>query len=272
MKKIILKAKIEFKFELNLKNLSKINFEEKVVCKTTVLYNNKEYKLQELFNIHIKKSDKDELILYGTNRNCDYLGWRWKKGILRIKADVGSFLGLQMINGKIIVEGSCEHHAGSEMTGGKIFIKSDARDYVGSPLPGNKIGMNGGLIAINGQAGNFLGLQMRRGVIFIGQDVGNNCCNNMIAGTVILKKSFGDQLGLGMKRGSIILFKKKNKCANFVDSGESQSLFLSLLNNYFAKVLSFKPFSNEDKFTRFIGDIKMDGMGEIFVKKTKTGF
>ena len=89
----------------------------------------------------------------------------------------------------------------------------------------------------------------------------------MIAGTVILKKNFGDQLGLGMKRGSIILFRKKIKFTNFVDSGESRSLFLSLLNNYFFKVLSFKPFSNKDKFIRFIGDIKIDGMGEIFVKK-----
>ena len=33
MKKIILKAKINFKSELNLKNLSKINFEEKIISK-----------------------------------------------------------------------------------------------------------------------------------------------------------------------------------------------------------------------------------------------
>jgi len=88
----------------------------------------------------------------------------------------------------------------------------------------------------------------------------------MIAGTVILKKSFGNQLGLGMKRGSIILFRKKIKCSNFVDAGESRSLFLSLLNNYFLKVYSLKLFSNKDKFKRLIGDIKMDGMGEIFLK------
>ncbi len=266
MKKIILKAKIDFKSELNLKNLSKISFEEKTVSNTTILYDNKEFKLQALFKIQVQKSDKNELIIFGTNRNCDFLGWKWKKGTLRIKSDVGSFLGVQMINGKIIVEGSCGHHVGSGMTGGKIFLKSDAYDFVGSPLPGSKIGMNGGAIVINGKAGNFLGLQMRRGIIFVGEDVGNNCCNNMIAGTVILKKSFGNQLGLGMKRGTIILFRKKIKCSNFVDSGESRSLFLSLLNNYFLKVLSSKLFSSKDKFKRLVGDIKMDGMGEIFFK------
>ena len=69
-----------------------------------------------------------------------------------------------------------------------------------------------------------------------------------------------------MKRGSIILLKQKFNCANFVNTGESRSLFLSLLNNYLLKTLSLKPFSNKDKFTRFIGDIKMDGVGEIFVK------
>ena len=266
MKKIILEGKIEFKFELNLKNLSKIDFEEKNLGKITVLYNNKEYKLKELFKIKIQKSDKNELIIFGMNRNCDYLGWKWKRGILRIKSDVGSFLGVQMIDGKIIVEGSCGHHAGSAITGGKIFIESNAQDFVGSPLLGSKIGMNGGLIVIYGKAGNFLGLQMRRGVILVAKDVGDNCCNNMIAGTVILKQHFGKQLGLGMKRGSIILVKQKLKSANFIDTGESKSLFFNLLNNYFLKVSSIKLFSNKDKFLRFVGDVKMDGMGEVFVK------
>ena len=266
MKKIILEAITDFKSEINLKNLSKINFKDKIISNTPVLYKNKQYKLQELFKIQVKKSEKNELIIFGTNRNCDYLGWKWKEGILKIKSDVGSFLGMQMINGNIVVEGSCEHYVGSEMTGGKIFIKSNANDFVGSPLPGSKIGMNGGLIVIKGKAGNFLGLQMRRGVIFVDKDVGNNCCNNMIAGTVILNKKCGNEIGLGMKRGSIILLKQKFNCANFVNTGESRSLFLSLLNNYLLKTLSLKPFSYKDKFTRFIGDIKMDGVGEIFVK------
>ena len=266
MKKIILKGKIDFKSELNLKNLSKIDFDGKILGKTTVLFKNKEYKLKELFSIQVQESDKNELIIYGMNGNCDYLGWKWKKGILRIKSDVGSFLGVQMINGKIIVEGSCGHHVGSEITGGKILIKSNVQDFVGSPLPGSKIGMNGGLIVVNGKAGDFLGLQMRRGVIFVCKDVGNNCCNNMIAGTVILKKNFGNQLGLGMKRGTIILVKQKLKSANFVNTGELSSPFINLLNNYFFKVSSLKPFSNKDKFVRFVGDIKMDGIGEVFVK------
>jgi len=266
VKKIILEGKIDFKFELNLKNLSKIDFDEKILGKTTVLYNNKEYKLKELFKIQVQKSDKNELIIFGMNKNCDYLGWKWKRGILRIKSDVGSFLGVQMIEGKIIVEGSCGHHVGSAISGGKIFIKSNAQDFVGSPLPGSKIGMNGGIIIIHGKAGDFLGLQMRRGVIFVGKDVGNNCCNNMIAGTVILKKNFGNQLGIGMKRGSIILIKQKLKSSNFINTGESRSIFLNLLNNYFLKFSSITLFRNKDKFVRFVGDIKMDGMGEVFVK------
>ena len=61
MKKIILKAKINFKSELNLKNLSKINFEEKIISKINILYDNKEFELQELFKIQVQKSDKNEL-------------------------------------------------------------------------------------------------------------------------------------------------------------------------------------------------------------------
>ena len=60
MKKIILKPKIKFTSELNLKNLSNINFEVKKIFGTKVLYKNKEHNLSELFEVEINKNNKDQ--------------------------------------------------------------------------------------------------------------------------------------------------------------------------------------------------------------------
>ena len=70
------------------------------------------------------------------------------------------------------------------------------------------------------------------------------------------------KIGLLEKEMSII---SKNFGNYHENVGKIQDTVQTLTGNL--KVSSLKPFSNKDKFTRFIGDIKMDGMGEIFVKK-----
>ncbi len=269
MKKIILKPKIKFTSELNLKNLSNINFEVKKIFGTKVLYNNKELNLSELFEVETNKNNKNqnELIISGLNENCDYLGWKWENGILKIRSNVGSFVGAKMTGGKIIVDGSCEHYVGSEMCGGEIIIKSNTLDFLGSSLPGSKIGMKGGLIIIHGRSRDYLCFNMRRGTVYVKGDVRNNCCNSMIAGTVILKKSIGENLGFGMKRGTILLNKKTTTIRNFIETSESFSTFLNLLNNYFFKNFRLRVFEKNDTFVRFLGDSNMRGLGEIIVKK-----
>ena len=48
-----------------------------------------------------------------------------------------------------------------------FLIKSNVLDFVGAPLPGKKVGMQGGIIIIEGNVNDYLGLNMRRGIITV---------------------------------------------------------------------------------------------------------
>ena len=268
---IKLDAKIPFNSELDLRNLSTINFNSgfQKISRTKVLYRNKERKLGDLFSMEILKNNQtdNELILKGTNKYCNYIGWKWSRGLLIIKSNVGSFLGAKMFNGKIIVEGSAENYVGSQMINGEIFIKTNVKDFLGSSLPGSKLGMEGGTIIIQGEVHDFLGMNMRRGTIFVNKDAGDYCCNNMIAGTVILNKGYGKNLAEGMKRGTIMMKVIKFSKENFFENGKFYSPFLELLRNYLKKEYGIRIFNKKKNLIRYLGDIKTSGKGELIVFK-----
>ncbi len=269
MKKIILKVKYEIKSELNLKNLSKIDFKQNIdfTKNLKVLYDNKEISLGSLFDVREDKfvKKKSELILYGLNKYCNFLGWKWKHGRIVVKSSIGSYLGSKMTGGSILVEGSAENFVGSELINGEILIKSNALDFVGAPLPGKKVGMQGGIIIIEGNVNDYLGLNMRRGIIYVNKDAGNFCCNNMIAGTVIVKRKVGDHFANGLKRGTIIIKKKILDKKNFLETTDSDSTFFNFLDNFLRVKFGLRGFKGKDKLKRFYGDLKNDGVGEILI-------
>ena len=270
MKKIILKPKTKISHHLDLRNISLIdaNLNFNAIFKLKILYGNIEKKIVDLFDIkvEINKKENVKVEISGINRNCDYVGWKWKNGDLKINSDVGSFLGAKMSGGKIILNGSAENFVGSEMSGGSIDINKDACEFVGSPLPGSKFGMNGGDIIIKGKARDYLALNMRRGLIFVNSGVRNYCCNNMIAGTVIIKKDIGKNFGVGMKRGTVLTNDNSFSKNFFKENGFSASIFYELLNNYIIKKYGIKMFKERKSTMRYLGDKNIGGMGEIFLK------
>ena len=94
MIKITLKPKFKIESEMNLKNLSNHRFKRNLIYKTKILYNNKEFAIDKIFEIKIEKNEEiqNELVILDLNKNCDYLGWKWRDGVLRVKSNVGSFL------------------------------------------------------------------------------------------------------------------------------------------------------------------------------------
>lgn len=270
MKKIKLISKQKLDKNLDLRNLSLLNGNSNYnsILDIKVLYGNTQIKLGDLFDIEMNDISKEEIEIeiFGTNHNCDYIGWRWDKGSLKIYGDVGSFLGAKMSGGNISIKGSAENFVGSEMTGGNILVKKNVLDFLGSPLPGGKVGMNGGEIIVSGKARNYLALNMRRGLIYVNSDLENFGCNNMVAGTVILRKSIGKNFGMGMKRGSIFVNNIQFCRDNFREVGFASFSFLETLNNYMNKKYKLKIFKNSKSVIRYFGDIKVDGNGEIFVE------
>ena len=272
--KIILKLKKKIDGYLDFKKFSKLN-DEKLnydnIYNTKLLYKNKLVGIKDLFLVRIyeKNIDSRVFILDGSSYYFNFLGFRWKNDKIKVLGDAGSYLGLEMESGEIELEGSCENFLGSEMTGGLIRVKKDVGDFLGAPTFGGKLGMNGGVIVVGGNAGNYLGKLMRRGIIIVCGDVKNFCCLNMIAGTVIIKKNIGSFFGSFMKRGTLILFSKPqfNNLKFIISKGEKESFF-GLLDIYLKNFIGVKVF-NKKKFKRYIGDRNNNGLAEILIASKK---
>lgn len=267
MNLIEISPKIKIDRSLDFKNFSIINennINREKILNIKLVFGGKEIRLKELFNVSVldKDSMKKLIKIKGSNKNFYNVGANWDKDELRIFGDVGSFLGLKMLGGSIIVRGFADNFVGSQMIGGEIIIEKGAGDFIGSSSFGEKIGMSGGIIKINGNAGNFTAQYMRRGIIIINGNVGNNACDNMIAGNVVIEGYIGQNLCLGMKRGTVVVNKFKNKKAkNFVYCGIQDLNFYSILKNAY---LSNNNYSNT--FLKFVGDRYNNGIGEILVR------
>lgn len=260
--------KILIKYEIDLRNLSSINekgFDLKNLNMLKIKLNNETVNLETVFKIQIKKS-KDinmTLIVEGSNKWFNYIGYNWRDNDLVINGDAGLYLGGKIKSGYIRLNGSCGNFLGIEMTGGLIEIMENSGDFVGSASFGKKIGMNGGRIKIFGSAGDYLGSSMRRGFIFVKKNVGKYCASNLIAGTVIIGKEIGEKYGFGMKRGTLILLKKpKHNYPYFSSCGYQELNFFRLLREFIFPGDEKKKFQN---FEKFIGDRNNFGLAELLV-------
>ena len=272
MKKVILKLK-KFINHSDLRNLSIINnieINKKNISKIKIFVNRKESIVGNFFSIKIFKikSKTNEIEVYGCNKFCNYLGYRWKKDKLFINSDLGFNIGYKMISGEIKINGSVDNFLGAEMSGGEIYVKGNAGNFVGSSYLGVKQGMNGGEIIIDGHAEDYLGCFMRRGLIIVKGKVGNFCCFKMIAGNVILFKSYKSFLGLSMKRGTIFLMSHDIKNIGAISS-KPFDFVESIFFKYFKKYLKNKFSINlgNTRYKRFFADRSVNGIGEILIRK-----
>ena len=269
-----LSPKFEIKEFFDLRNLSKINdlnFTKNEISKIYFFYRNRKINLSSVFNLKLRNNSKltRKIIINNTNENFHYVGFKWTKDCLEINGNVGSFVGFQMKNGFIDLNGSATSFLGCQMFDGEIYVHGEtAGDYVGSANFGDKIGMNGGLIKIFKDAGNYLGQFMRRGTIVVEGNIGDQGGNNMIAGTIFISGNIGNSFGIGMKRGTVILNKKFTLIDDsFVNCGRQEINFFPILKKLLNKKIKTR--NNLKIFNKFIGDRKNNGLGEILFLNTK---
>ena len=267
MNKIELTPRIIIDSDLNLEELSNIDISKSNKRKLETLkikYRNKTCFLRNIFKINIEKDSTNKIIIKKSNHFFQNLGLNWKSDLLEVFGDAGSFLGANMIGGKVILHGSCNNFLGSNMGGGEIIVKKNAENFVGASSFGNLVGMTNGKIIIHGNVGNFLAYKMRRGLIMIKGNVGDNCANFLIAGTIIVSGNIGNDFCLGMKRGSLVLNKKpKNILFRFKDCGIHELNYYKILSSLL-KNLGFK---KSLVFKKFIGDRTNSGLGEILISE-----
>jgi|GEM_PF-4559726 len=147
-------------------------------------------------------------------KNFDYIGMEMKNGKISVK-NAGEYLGKNMYDGEIKVEGDALGNVGESMVGGRIEIRGNVYgDYVGWR-------MEGGEILINGLCRNFVGLRMLDGKITVEKYAGNGIGERMEGGEILIRGRCG-VVGKGMKNGIIRI--KEGIISQEREGGEIQTL------------------------------------------------
>jgi formylmethanofuran dehydrogenase subunit C len=221
----------------------------------------------ELFAV--APGDPAEIVIRNAVSRLDFIGRDMRDGAITVEGDAGAYLGQGLGGGRIRVTGSVGPWAAAEMQGGSIVIDGDAGDFLGAALPGAMRGMSGGLVAVRGRAGERAGDRMRRGIIVVHGAAGAYAGSRMIAGTLaILGHGSGAYPGLGMKRGTLLFPElPQSVLPSFVDCGTHELGFLSVLHRTLRDLDSDATanIALATRVRRYVGDTAADGKGEILV-------
>lgn len=152
------------------------------------------------------------------------------------------FIGFQMTNGQITIEGDCGDFLGTQMRGGIIICKGNANDRVGD--------------------------QMRRGLILVDGNAGDYCGSRMIAGTIGVFGKVGNYVGFAIKRGTILLTQTPKLHATLQNCGTHTLPFLALLFASFKGLSTRFNTVKNMRIQRYAGDLACNGNGEILVCHT----
>lgn len=176
---------------------------------------------EEIFDIDcynaIDKDPKNIAILFAGNgtEKLWFVGRDMDNGTIVVQGNVGPLAGYKMRGGRIIVRGEAREWLGSSMSGGIIEVYGSARDFVGarpfSSLSDNC--MSGGKIFVYGNSGSFVGLGMCRGYIEILGSARDFVGLRMRGGTIVVHGSVGVYPALEMLHGLIVIGKSAEAIA-----------------------------------------------------------
>jgi formylmethanofuran dehydrogenase subunit C len=222
--------------------------------------------VSELFDI--SGDDVQNIVINNGFDKLDYIGKELENGTITVNGNAGAYLGMGMKSGTITVNGNAGIFAGCEMKKGTLEISGNTGDFLGGALPGNKMGMKGGTIVVKGNAGARAGDHMRRGLILIEGDASDYCGSRMTAGTIAVMGKAGRYPGFAMRRGTLLLWNQPQLLPSFNDCGAHTLGFLPLLFKSFSVVNSkFADASAAfNRVQRYAGDMSEIGRGEILVR------
>ena len=155
------------------------------------------------------------------------------------------------------------------MRKGLIRVQGNAGHLTGAAYRGSSKGMTGGMILVDGNSGNEIGLTMRRGLIAIGGTAGDMIGFNMIAGTVLVLGECGIRPGAGMRRGTLALLGKNPP--QVLPSFRFASTYQPLTVKLMLRTLMDKGFVVDNalmssQYDLYHGDMVSLGRGEILFR------
>lgn len=223
-----------------------------------------EVALGDLFKI--EKDSSPTLTISGDCQKFDYLGAQMSEGHIIVDGSAGDYSGALMTGGQLDINGNVGSYAACAMSNGTIIVTGDAGDRTGGASSGAVCGMAGGNIIILGNAGNRTGDLMRRGLIVVRGNNGEYCASKMRAGTIVIFGRNGNHVAYGMKRGTVFLNNTDIQLGEtFVKQPGSYSMeFLVLVFKHICKLSTkLQSLPMQKLVRRHIGDLAVGGKGEI---------
>ncbi len=218
----------------------------------------------DLFKVSGKPGDR--VVIQGGTSRLDFIGTDLAEGTVIVEGEAGICAGRSMRGGKLEIHGDAGPWLGSNLSGGIICVKGAAGGYVGGQRPGDKFGMTGGTVVIEGDAGDRVGERMRRGTIIVRGRCGANAGARMLGGTIWAEQGFGAAPGVLLRRGTLIGPSVESMLPTFADTGKHDLVILRILSRYLAATLGQRaPRSLSGSVRKYAGDLATIGKGEILI-------
>jgi formylmethanofuran dehydrogenase subunit C len=219
-----------------------------------IYHGNRKLALAEMFAVVGDAAD-ERLDFEGDLSGVHWIGAHMRGGQVRVHGPAGRHVGSQMGGGEIHVEDDAGDWAGCEMRGGLIHVRGNAGHLVGGAYRGSVQGMRGGAIIVDGNAGNEIGLLLKQGTISIGGDAGHMIGFKMTGGAIFVSGNAGIRPGAGMQGGKIVLV------------GSKPTPLLSSFRFDRTTDLSIPDLQHSVNVDVYIGDLVVDGAGEIYMRR-----
>jgi formylmethanofuran dehydrogenase subunit C len=234
------------------------------ICALKVLLGNRQYRLDEFFDID--GAGSDDLVIRGDARQVKWIGRAMTRGRITIHGNAGMHLGAHMKGGTIEVAGNASDWVGGEMSGGFIRVAGNAGGQVGAAYRGSLSGMSGGTILIGGSAGMEVGMRMKRGILAVGGPVRDFAGLQMKGGTIFLLGGAEIRTGAWMFRGTIVCLTPIRLLPTFALACSYHPSFLRLYARHLRELGISIPLDNQaGAYQRYSGDGAVPGKGEILI-------
>jgi formylmethanofuran dehydrogenase subunit C len=208
----------------------------------------------------------DRVTIEGGSNRLDFIGTELSEGTVIVEGEAGICAGRSMRGGRLEIRGDTGAWLASGLSGGLVHVKGSAGGLIGGLRAGDRFGMTGGVVVVEGDAGDRVGERMRRGTIIVRSRCGANAGSRMLGGTVWAEQGFGAAPGVLLRRGTLIGPSVEGMLPTFADAGKHDLVILRILSRYLAATLGpLAPRALSGNVRKFAGDLATIGKGEILI-------
>jgi len=109
----------------------------------------------------------DRVVIEGGSSRLDFIGADLSEGTVVVEGEAGICAGRTMRGGRLEIRGDTGPWLASGLSGGLVHVKGSTGSAIGGLRPGDRFGMTGGTVVVEGDAGDRVGERMRRGTILV---------------------------------------------------------------------------------------------------------